>query len=84
MEVYTKHETYSFGVSLRKLNQYKYKKTGIPPIKNVPFGSGNENAVWLEPTLVAKYMPNDRGSLRQPVLKGIRQNKLAKDCKELE
>ncbi|MBP1855087.1 hypothetical protein J2Z43_001480 [Clostridioides mangenotii] len=25
-------------------------------------------------------MPNDRGALRQPVLKGIREDKLAKEC----
>jgi bifunctional non-homologous end joining protein LigD len=29
-----------------------------------------------------KYMPNDRGSLRQPVLKGIREDKLPAECKE--
>jgi len=48
----------TIGVSLRKLNQYKYKKTEIPPIKEVP--TGNEDAVWLEPTLVCtvEYMPN--------------------------
>jgi hypothetical protein len=51
-------------VSLRKLNQYKYKKASNPPIKYVPSGSNNEDAVWIEPTLVAtvEYMPNDRAS----------------------
>jgi len=49
----------------------------------VPSGSGNENAVWLEPNLVCavEYMPNDRGSLRQPVLKGIREE-LPNECRE--
>ncbi len=35
-----------------KLNQYKYKKASSPPIKYVPSGSNNEDAVWLETTLV--------------------------------
>jgi bifunctional non-homologous end joining protein LigD len=51
---------------------------------NFPSGSGNEVAVWIEPTLVAtvEYMPNDRGALRQPVLKGIREDKLPNECRE--
>lgn len=36
-------------VGLRKLNQYKYKKASNPPIKYVPSGSNNEDAVWIEP-----------------------------------
>ncbi|MBU5307939.1 hypothetical protein KQI18_09075 [Clostridioides mangenotii] len=80
--IYKGHVT--LGGSLRKLNQYKYKNTGLPPIKNVPSGSGNEDAVWIEPTLVCtvEYMPNDKGSLRQPVLKGIREDKLPNECRE--
>ncbi|WP_315168822.1 hypothetical protein [Clostridioides mangenotii] len=40
--------------------------------------------IWIEPTLVCtvEYMSNDRGSLRLPVLKRIREDKLAKDCVE--
>ncbi len=43
--------------------------------KNVPSGSNNEDAVWLESTFVCtvEYMPNYMGSLRQPVLKGTRE-----------
>ena len=80
--IYKGHVT--LGVSLRKLNQYKYKKASSPPIKYVPSGSNNEDAVWLEPTLVCtvEYMPNDKGSLRQPVLKGIREDKLPNECRE--
>jgi len=29
-----------------------------------------------------RYMPNDRGSLRQPVLKGIREDKSPTECRE--
>ena len=47
------------------------------------YGVGND-AVWIEPTLVCtvEYMPNDKGSLRQPVLKGIREDKLTNECRE--
>ena len=43
--------------------------------KNVPRGSNNEDAVWLESTFVCtvEYMPNYKGSLKQPVLKGTRE-----------
>lgn len=56
-------------------------------IENSPFRltpSGNENAVWLEPTLVCvvQYMPNDKGALRQPVFKGIRDDKTLLECQE--
>ncbi|MBU5307961.1 hypothetical protein KQI18_09200 [Clostridioides mangenotii] len=46
--------------------------------KYEPSGSNNEDEVWIEPTLVCivEYMQNDKGSLRQPVLKGIREDKL--------
>jgi bifunctional non-homologous end joining protein LigD len=66
------------------LNQYKYKETAVSAIKDIPSGSGNEDAVWIEPTLVCtvEYMPNDKGSLRQPVLKGIRKDKLPNECRE--
>ena len=78
--VYKGHVT--LGVSLRKLEQYNYKIASSPSIPHVP--EGNENAVWLEPTLVAivEYMPNDKGALRQPVLKGIREDKLPIECRE--
>jgi bifunctional non-homologous end joining protein LigD len=48
--------------------------------------SNNEDAVWLEPALVCtvEYIPNDRVSLRQPVLKGIREDKLPNGCREKE
>lgn len=66
----------ALGVSLRKLSEFKYKKISVPPIKYVP--SGNEGAIWIEPNLVCtvEYMPNDRGSLRQPVLRDIREKEL--------
>ncbi len=52
--------------------------------KYVPSGSNNEDEVWIETILVCsvEYMPNDKGSLRQPVLKGIREDKLTNECRE--
>ncbi len=43
---------------------------------------GNENAVWLIPEAVCivQYMPNDKGTLRQPVLKGFRNDKEPLAC----
>lgn len=43
---------------------------------------GNENAVWLKPELVCtvQYMPNDKGTLRQPVMKGFRNDKEPLEC----
>lgn len=44
---------------------------------------GNENAVWIKPDLVCtvKYMEKtSNGGLRQPVYKGLRDDKEPKDC----
>jgi bifunctional non-homologous end joining protein LigD/DNA ligase-1 len=58
----------------------------IPEINTHPFNdlpSGNDNAVWIEPSLVCiiKYMMKTaNGSLRQPVFEGLRDDKSPKDC----
>jgi len=58
----------------------------IPVIKAQPFNdlpSGNDDAVWIEPTLVCtvKYMiKTASGSLRQPVFKGLRVDKSPNEC----
>ncbi|MPQ34236.1 DNA ligase [Clostridium estertheticum] len=57
-----------------------------PQLSTQPFNelpSGNENAVWLVPKLVCivKFMMKTaNGGLRQPVFKGIREDKSPKDC----
>jgi len=60
---------------IKKLETIPYS-----PFAAVP--NGHENAVWLKPEIVCtvQYMPNDKGTLRQPVLKGFRDDKEPKDC----
>lgn len=71
----------TLGVSLRALNQYHYKVINYPPFDGA-LPNGNENAVWLEPDLVCivESMPSEKGSFRQAVFKGIRDDKTAKEC----
>ncbi|WP_343216292.1 hypothetical protein [Clostridium frigoris] len=51
------------------------------PFNELP--SGNDNAVWIELQLVCivKFMMRTaNGALRQPVFKGLRDDKLPTDC----
>ncbi len=77
--VYKGHVT--LGVSLRILNEHKYKTIDYSPFGYVP--PGNEDCVWLAPELVCivESMPTEKESFRQPVFKGIRDDKLAIECK---
>lgn len=53
------------------------------PLFEIP--SGNENAVWVEPSLccIVKYMEKtESGGLRQPVFKGLREDKTPEECVE--
>ncbi|MDF2886311.1 MAG: dependent ligase, partial [Lacrimispora sp.] len=77
--MYKGHVT--LGVSLRILNEHKYKIIDYPPFGYVP--KGNEDAVWLAPELVCivESMPTEKDSFRQPVFKGIRDDKLAIECR---
>ena len=57
-----------------------------PKLYALPFNdlpSGNDNAIWLEPILVCvvKFMMKTaNGGLRQPVFKGLRNDKAPKEC----
>lgn len=64
-----------------------YKRiSALPEVTHPDFSvlpKGNENAVWIAARLVGtvKYMEkNPSGSLRQPVFKGLRDDKLPEDC----
>ena len=58
----------------------------IPRISTHPFNelpSGNENAMWIELSLVCTVkfmMRTSTGSMRQPVFKGLRDDKDANEC----
>ena len=51
---------------------------------NCDLPKGNDNAVWIEPNLVCivQYMPSNKEGMRQPVCKGIREDKEKKECRE--
>ena len=77
--VYKGHVT--LGVSEALLKK-KLPVTAACPFPETP--KNHEQAVWLKPKLVCtvKYMDKTAaGSLRQPVLKGFREDKTAKECK---
>ncbi|MGL6202191.1 MAG: DNA ligase [Lachnospiraceae bacterium] len=77
--IYKGHVT--LGVSLRDLLSYEVKKLDGPPFSSIP--AGNKDAVWLKPELVCivESMPTDKESFRQPVFRGIRNDKLPLECK---
>lgn len=78
--VYKGHVT--LGISTGDFQLIK----STPEINTQPFNklpSGNDNAVWIEPRLVCivKFMmKTGNGSLRQPVFKGLRDDKSPIDC----
>ncbi len=62
--------------------EYHCAKRAWSPFHLTPIG--NEEAIWLEPSLVCvvQYTPNEKGLLRQPVFKGIRDDKSPSECQE--
>lgn len=78
--LYKGHVT--LGVRSDFASLYHCIKREYSPFHLTP--SGNEEAIWLEPTLVCvvQFMPNEKGTLRQPVFKGIRDDKKPAECKE--
>lgn len=76
--IYRGHVT--MGASLSFFKDFKVER-GPCPFFEVP--AGNEHAIWLKPQLVAivKYMmETEQGSLRQPVLKVLRDDKDPLQC----
>ena len=78
--VYKGHVT--MGISTAAFGIIKsIAETPTHPFNELP--SGNENAQWIDPSLVCivKYMMKTaNGSLRQPVFKGLRDDKAPEDC----
>jgi len=55
------------------------------PFSEIP--KGNENAVWIKPELVCtvKYMmKTESGGMRQPVFKGLREDKSPEECIDMK
>ena len=79
--VYKGHVTLGVGgVPFKKIQSLE--KT-ICPFSEIP--KGNENAVWLKPEFVCtvKYMTKtESGGMRQPVFKGLREDKSPEECVE--
>lgn len=73
----------TLGVSGHDFQKIQAVGRGGQPFKETP--NGNDDAVWIEPVLVGvvKYMEKTKsGSLRQPVFKGLRDDKTAEECIE--
>ena len=78
--IYKGHVT--MGASYRFFKEHAPEK-GKCPFAEIP--DGNEHAVWLKPQLVCvvAFMEHTaQGGLRQPVCRGIRTDKSAKECIE--
>lgn len=79
--IYKGHVT--LGVGGEPFRKIKALDRTIYPFSDVP--KGNENAVWVIPELVCtvKYMmKTENGGMRQPVFKGLREDKSPRECIE--
>ena len=77
--VYKGHVT--LGVGGEPFRRIKALEKINCPFSDIP--KGNENAVWVKPKLVCtvKYMmKTENGGMRQPVFKGLRDDKQTEDC----
>lgn len=71
----------TLGASLKALQKYNYTIINKCPFNVVP--PKHENAGWIKPELVCRveYMQTDKDTMRQPVFKGIREDKVPYECK---
>jgi bifunctional non-homologous end joining protein LigD len=78
--------TYKGHVTLGISSENYRRIETTPKLNHHPFANlpiGNDNAVWIEPNLVCvvKFMMKTaNGGLRQPVFKGLRNDKDPKEC----
>lgn len=79
--VYKGHVT--LGVSGPEFARIRRLQPAAAAPLDYPSGHGNDQAIWLPPVLVCtvRYMELlANGSMRQPVFKGLREDKPAKEC----
>ncbi len=79
--VYRGHVT--LGVRGKAFDRVLQQVRTVRPPFSVPPPRGNEEAVWLRPSLVCTVAFMERtagGGMRQPVFKGIREDKAPEDC----
>ncbi|WP_418427895.1 DNA ligase [Anaerotruncus massiliensis (ex Liu et al. 2021)] len=79
--VYKGHVT--LGVSGEAFRRIEGHRAVPAPPMDVPAGHGNDLAVWISPDLVCtvKFMERTaNGGMRQPVFKGLRDDKKPSDC----
>ena len=79
--IYKGHVT--LGVSVNEIIQIMKLKCDQNPFSDIP--KGNEKVQWIQPKLVCtvEYMTGtENGGLRQPVFKGLRNDKLALECQK--
>ena len=77
--IYKGHVT--LGVGGESFRKIKSLYETSCPFTDIP--KGNENAVWVKPELVCtvKYMmKTENGGMRQPVFKGLRDDKTPEEC----
>ena len=75
----------TLGVGGEAFAVIRKQPRAVRPAVETPEGHGNENVRWIEPRLVCtvQFMyKTNTGSLRQPVFKGLRDDKEPEDCVE--
>lgn len=75
----------TLGVGGKPFQRILEQPRAIHPPLEAPPGHGNEDVVWLAPTLVCtvKFMERTKsGGMRQPVFKGLREDKEPEECIE--
>lgn len=81
--VYKGHVT--LGVDGEPFRRIRASDKTDCPFSEIP--KGNENAVWVKPELVCtvKYMmKTESGGMRQPVFKGLREDKSPEECIDMK
>lgn len=71
-------------VGSRLLQEYKFNIINSSPFTRIWSSSDVGKTIWFAPEQVCiiESMPTDKGGFRQPVFKGIRDDKLPEECQD--